>query len=367
MAAAAPMADTRGAEELAALVYTGGTTGRPKGVMLTHAQIATSSLGVIATLGDPRPHRFLHAGPLYHLAALGALYTQVALGSTHSVIGRATVEEIAERIRTDEVTATTLVPTVVQRLMEHLDETGLRLPSLRMLGYGGSSIGESTLRAARRLLPEAALSQRYGMTELGPIAAILTPEDHAEESRADLLRSAGRAALHVEIRIAGPDDATLAPGEVGEVLVRGGNVMAGYWGMPEETEHALRGGWMHTGDVGYLDADGYLFVVDRLKDMIVSGGENVYSTEVEKVVAGHPSVRACAVIGVADATWGERVHAVVVLADGAMLEPAELREYVAGRIARYKAPRSMSVLAELPVSAVGKVLKRDLRRDVEAT
>lgn len=361
-----PMEDTRGSTALAALVYTGGTTGSPKGVMLSHRQIAISSLGVIASLGDTSAHRFLHAGPLYHLAALGALYTQVALGSTHLVIGRYTVADLVDHIRAHEVTATTLVPTVVQRLLEYLDDSGLRLPSLRALGYGGAPIGEQTLRAAQQLLPEAGLSQRYGMSELGPIASILRPEDHRPGAPGHRLRSAGRPALHAEIRIADPADASLPAGEVGEILVRGGHVMMGYWGKPEQTAQAVRGGWMHTGDVGYLDADGYLYVVDRLKDMIVSGGENVYSTEVEQVVGLHPAVRECAVIGVADHDWGERVHAVVVLEEGATLDLIELREFCCAQVARYKAPRSMSVVPALPVSAVGKVLKRELRRVAEA-
>lgn len=365
---ATPVEDRRGpADTLAVLAYTGGTTGASKGVMLTHGQIATSSLGAIGSNArDAHAQTFLHAGPLYHLAALGALYTQVALGSTHVVIGRYSVGELVASIQEHEVTATTLVPTVVQRLLDHIEATGQAVPSLTALGYGAAPIGEHVLRQAERLLPGVGLSQRYGMTELGPIATILGPEDHRDPVHPERLRSAGRAVLHTEVRIADDSDIQLPTGAVGEILVRGGNVMSGYWHLPVETAEALRGGWMHTGDMGYVDEAGYLYVVDRLKDMIVSGGENVYSTEVEKVLALHPAVRECAVIGVPDHEWGERVHAVVVLHDGKVLSLEEARQFCCDRIARYKAPRSLSVVLALPVSAVGKILKRELRRDFEA-
>ncbi|MEU9888905.1 long-chain-fatty-acid--CoA ligase [Sphaerisporangium sp. NPDC051011] len=362
-----PVEDRRGpADRLAALVYTGGTTGAPKGVMLTHGQIATSSLGTIATLGaDAGPHRFLHAGPLYHMAALGALYTQVAVGSTHVVIGRYTSAELVDVLREFEISSTTLVPTVVRRVLDHLESTGRRLPSLRSLAYGGGPISEAVLAQAARVLPAVALSQRYGMTELGPIATILGPADHRDPSHPERLRSAGKAAMHAEVRVVDPDDEELPTGAVGEIVVRGANMMTGYWRRPEETAAALRNGWMHTGDVGYLDGAGYLYVVDRLKDMIVSGGENVYSTEVEKVLATHPAVHECAVVGVPDSEWGERVHAVLVLNDGAGVTLDELREHCSAQIARYKAPRSFEVVRSLPVSPIGKILKRQLRRDAE--
>ncbi|GAA2554314.1 AMP-binding enzyme [Pseudonocardia hydrocarbonoxydans] len=196
------------------------------------------------------------------------------------------------------------------------------------------------------------------MTELSPVATVLTPDDHADPV---LRRSAGRAVTCAEVRIVDPDDREVPHGTVGEIVVRGGHVMLGYWGRPEETATALRGGWMHTGDAGRMDERGYVFVVDRIKDMIVTGGENVYSAEVENVLAAHPAVAACAVIGVPDDEWGERVHAVVVLAPDATVTPEELREHCAGLVAGYKAPRSVEFLDALPVSPAGKVLKRELR------
>ncbi|EWM17380.1 long-chain fatty-acid-CoA ligase [Kutzneria sp. 744] len=196
------------------------------------------------------------------------------------------------------------------------------------------------------------------MTELAPVATLLSPEAHHDAS---LRRSAGRAAPHVEVMVVDDQDREVPRGAVGEIVVRGDNVMLGYWNQPEETKKALRGGWMHTGDGGYMDDDGYVYIVDRLKDMIVSGGENVYSAEVENALAKHPAVAACAVIGVPDEEWGERVHAVVVLADGHEPADDELREHCKQHIAGYKAPRSVEFVEELPVSGAGKILKRVLR------
>jgi acyl-CoA synthetase (AMP-forming)/AMP-acid ligase II len=207
-------------------------------------------------------------------------------------------------------------------------------------------------------LPGVRFTQAYGMTELAPMATFLRPAEHADPV---LRRSAGRAGPNVEVRIVDLDDHEVAPGVVGEVVVRGGNVMLGYWNRPAETAEALRGGWMHTGDGGYMDERGYLFLVDRLKDMIVSGGENVYSAEVENALATHPAVAQCAVIGVPDPELGERVHAVVVLRPGAAATPEELRAHCKTLIAGYKTPRTSEFVEALPLSGAGKILKRELR------
>jgi acyl-CoA synthetase (AMP-forming)/AMP-acid ligase II len=207
-------------------------------------------------------------------------------------------------------------------------------------------------------LPDVQFTQAYGMTELAPLATFLRPEEHTD---AVLRRSAGRGGPNVEIRIVDADDSAVAPGVVGEVVVRGGNVMLGYWNRPEETAEALRGGWMHTGDGGYMDERGYLFLVDRIKDMIVSGAENVYSAEVENALATHPAVAQCAVIGVPDPDLGERVHAVVVLVPGAVVTSEELRAHCKTLIAGYKAPRTSEFVEAMPLSGAGKILKRELR------
>ncbi|MEO6955965.1 MAG: long-chain-fatty-acid--CoA ligase [Antricoccus sp.] len=358
-----PIGDCRlGGGSLAGILYTGGTTGTPKGVMISPEQLLVSALGTLVTVGGPNaPERFLHVSPLYHLAALASMLQQLQLGSTHVVLGDFDVPTLVETIQQHRITATTLVPTMIARLVAYVESTGANISSLARLGYGASPISQTALRDVQRVLPGIELCQRYGMTELGPVATVLTPEDHRDEAHPERLKSAGRAAAHAEVRVIAADDEELPVGEIGEVVVRGGNLMLGYWNKPEETAQALRGGWMHTGDVGYFDRSGYLYVIDRLKDMIVSGGENVYSAEVEKVLALHPAVATCAVIGVPDDDWGERVHAVVVLRAGAQVTAAQLREHCSTHIARYKAPRTVLFVEELPLSPVGKILKRELR------
>lgn len=358
-----PMEDSRPeSNTLAGILYTGGTTGRPKGVMLTHGQIAASCLGALASSGSSNlPQRILHVGPLYHLAALGAFYQHVMIGSTHVVTDDLSIEGIASAISAHRVSTTSLVPTMIQRLVQYVAESSCDLSSLVSLSYGAAPISAPVLQSVMEILPDLQLSQRYGMTELAPIATILRAEDHLDSSHPERRRSVGRAGIHTEIRVIDADNNELAPGEIGEVIVRGDNVMLGYWNRPLETKAVLRDGWMHTGDAGHLDVDGYLYLVDRLKDMIVTGGENVYSAEVEMVLATHEAVAACAVIGLPDADWGERVHAVIVVHAGKSVTTAELREFCASSIARYKAPRSIEFVDQLPLSAVGKVLKRALR------
>ena len=249
---------------------------------------------------------------------------------------------------------------MIQVLVDHPDLAQYDLSSFRNLAYGGSAIAEAVLERTKKNLPNVRLMQAYGMTELSPVTTLLRFADH-EGAR---IRSAGRAAPHSEVRILDADDNEVPRGTVGEICSYGGHVMLGYWNKPEETAAAIRDGWMHSGDGGYMDDDGFVFVVDRIKDMIVTGGENVYSAEVEQAVALHPAVAACAVIGIPDPEWGEAVHAVVVLAPGATVTPEELREHCKAHIAGYKAPRSAEFVDALPVNGAGKVLKRDLRRSL---
>jgi long-chain acyl-CoA synthetase len=230
-----------------------------------------------------------------------------------------------------------------------------------LITYGASPMPETLLREAMAKFPKVHFSQVYGMTELSPAATMLRPEDH-RQGPTHRLRSAGKPVTGVELRVVDSDDHTRPTGEVGEIVVRGPNVMKGYWRQPEQTKQALRNGWMHTGDAGYLDADGYLYVVDRTKDMIVSGGENVYSAEVENAVGQHPAVKQCAVIGVPSDRWGEAVHAVVVLREGQSVDPEEIIGHCRTLIAGYKCPRTVEIRREeLPLSAVGKVDKVALR------
>jgi acyl-CoA synthetase (AMP-forming)/AMP-acid ligase II len=361
IAVARPCADARrGGDAIAGIFYTGGTTGFPKGVMIRHANLVTSALGSQATCSFVVPGgRLLHAAPMFHLADLAAWAAQSMVGGTHVIIPTFDPVAVMSAIEEHRVTNGLLVPTMIQLLVDHPDIAAHDLSSMRVVVYGASPISEALLDRAMKVFPQADFVQAYGMTELAPVATMLTPADHREGTR---LRSAGRAAAHAEVRIVDEDDVEVPRGTVGEIVVRGGHVMLGYWNKPDETAEALRDGWMHTGDGAYMDDDGYVYVVDRIKDMIICGGENVYSVEVENAVAQHPAVAACAVIGVPDAQWGERVHAVIVCAPGATVTAEEIREHCKARIAGYKAPRSIDVVDALPVSGAGKVLKRELRK-----
>jgi acyl-CoA synthetase (AMP-forming)/AMP-acid ligase II len=355
-----PIEDTRtGGQELLGVFYTGGTTGRPKGVMLSHNNVLVSSLGSLSSGQFVSPGgRLLHAAPMFHIAGIAAWTSGCLVGSTHVIVPMFTPAGVMAAIAEHEVTEALLVPTMIQMLVDDPGVADGDLSSLQHLVYGASPISEALLDRARKVFPAAGFAQAYGMTELSPVITLLLAADHDDPV---LRRSAGRAAPHVEVRIVDRDDNEVPRGEVGEVVARGDNVMLGYWNRPEDTAAALRDGWMHTGDGGRMDDNGYVFIVDRLKDMIISGGENVYSAEVENAVASHPAVAACAVIGVPDPDWGERVHAVVVLQHGHHVTEAQIRQHCKSLIAGYKSPRSVEFLDAMPMSGAGKILKRELR------
>ncbi len=364
VAAADPVDDAyRGNDELAGLFYTGGTTGFPKGVMLSYTNLLTSAMGSMTTGGLHTPGgRVLHAAPMFHLADYASWNAASIAGNTHVIIPvfepRATLAAVEQHRVTDSL----LVPTMIQLLVDHPAITEFDTSSLRRIIYGGSPISPAVLSRAMRAFPEAEFAQAYGMTEVAPVATLLLATDHVLDGPgAERLASAGRAAPHAEVRIVDPDGNEVPRGTVGEILVRGAHVTSGYWNKPAETAAAVIDGWMHTGDGGRMDDEGYVYVVDRIKDMIVTGGENVYSIEVENALAKHPAVAAVAVIGLPDEQWGERVHAVVVPQAGASVTPEELREHAKTLIAGYKAPRSVDFVESLPMSGAGKVLKRELR------
>ncbi|GGG19650.1 putative long-chain-fatty-acid CoA ligase [Rhodococcoides trifolii] len=347
-------------DDLYGVFYTGGTTGQPKGVMLSHRACLTSAMGSMVTtdmLG--RGGVLLHAAPMFHLADIAAWNVGNLTGATHVMVPSFTPAGVIDAIAAHRVTDALLVPTMIQMLVDSPQAGGADLSSMQHIMYGASPISETVLAKARATFTGARFTQAYGMTELAPVATLLTADDHSDPS---LARSCGRPAVHSELRIVDLDDVELPAGDVGEIVVRGDHVMTGYWNRTAETEAALRGGWMHTGDAGYLDHRGYVFLVDRIKDMIITGGENVYSIEVENAVAKHPSVAQVAVVGVPDDRWGERVHATIVPTSGADLELDELREFCRDLIANYKVPRSIHLVDSLPMSGAGKILKRDIRK-----
>ncbi len=356
-----PVDDTyTGGDNLLGVFYTGGTTGHPKGVMLSHNNIVTSALGAQAMVRLVTPGgNLLHAAPMFHLADFTAWAIGNVVGVTHVIVPMFTSAGVLKAIEEHRIDATLLVPTMIQMLVDDPALADHDLSSIESVIYGASPIADAVLNRAKAALPAARFTQAYGMTELSAVATVLTPEDH---DRPELRRSAGRAGAHVQVRIVDQDNNEVAPGEVGEVVVKGDNVMLGYWNRPEDTQATIVDGWMHTGDGGRMDEGGYLFIVDRIKDMIITGGENVYSAEVENALAKHPAVASCAVIGVPDPQWGERVHAVVVLLPGQSATENELREHCKTLIANYKMPRSTEFVDALPLSGAGKILKRELRK-----
>ncbi|MGV3768964.1 MAG: class I adenylate-forming enzyme family protein [Sphingobium phenoxybenzoativorans] len=358
----------RGGDDLACLFYTGGTTGAPKGVMLSHANILANSANFISHIGMDERTVHLHCGPLFHVAAGVRLFSVTQAAGTHVVLPRFVAGEVLSVIARHRVTLATFVPTMLRALLDEPEIASAHLSSLRYITYGAAAMPEALLRQVMTRLPDVRFVQSYGMTETSPIATMLGWREHMPEMAAKgLLRSAGRPALLADIAVVDPSGVPVPAGERGEIVVRGPMVMLGYWRQADATAEALRGGWMHTGDIGYLDGDGYLYVVDRLKDVIISGGENVYSQEVENAIAAHPSVQQCAVFGRPDARWGEAVHAVVVPVSGVSIEPQQVIDHCKSMIAGFKCPRSVEVrLTPLPLSGANKILKNELRADLLA-
>ncbi|CAG4886850.1 long-chain-fatty-acid--CoA ligase [Paraburkholderia saeva] len=357
----------RQGDDLAGIFYTGGTTGFPKGVMLSHTNLGVAMLATLA-VGHVVPGTvFLHAMPMFHLAGFAAINALLACGGVHVVTPAFTPQTTMEAISKHGVNRVMLAPTMLQMMLDWIDNhpdqsTSLNKSSLTRIMYGASPISQSLLRRAQKMFPKAEFVQGYGMTELSPVCASLGAEYHTDEAYASgKMRAAGRPLMCVEVRIVDSEDREVPRGTTGEIIVRGPNVMLGYWNLPEATAETLRNGWMHTGDGGYMDDDGLLYVVDRLKDMIVSGGENIYSAEVENAISSHPAVAQCAVIGIPNDRWGESVHAVIVAKPGEAATAEDIQAHCRERIAGYKCPRSVEFRESLPISPVGKIQKNTLR------
>ncbi|MGB0729031.1 MAG: AMP-binding protein [Ilumatobacteraceae bacterium] len=353
---------------LAAIFYTGGTTGLPKGAMLTHRNLTANAMHGVGVMGLTHRDTYLHAGPQFHLADGSMTYAVSWVGGAHVFIPAfeptATVSALAD----EHCTISLLVPTMLGMVLASGALDGADLTALRALMYGASPMpGEVQRRVAEGFGCE--LYQLYGMTEASPIATSMDGEDHrrgmaGEEPYASRLRSAGAPVPGVRCEVRREDGSLADVGEPGEIYIQGPNIMAGYWNRPEETAHALVDGWYRSGDVAWQDADGYLYVVDRAKDMIISGGENIYTSEVENAVYLHQGVAEAAVFGIPHDKFGETVHAEVVPKPGATITEEELIEHCRAHIAGYKLPRSVTFRAAddpLPKSGAGKILKRDLR------
>lgn len=361
LASARPSPDRgRHGDDVAFIIYTGGTTGRAKGVMLSHANLMANVENCTRILPLDGDTVHLHCGAMFHLSALWRVFAVMVLGGRHVVLPRFEVEAVLTAIGEHRISAAAFVPTMMAALLDSPSFTQDKLTSLRVITYGASPVSDALLERLMKVLPGCGLFQGYGLTETSPAVTFSTPADHTPGN--PRMRSCGRPVPGVEVRIAGAGDEALPAGVVGEIQLRGKTVMLGYWKQEALTRQTLRGGWMRTADAGRMDEDGYLYIVDRLKDMIVSGGENVYSSEVENVIASHPAVAACAVFGIPDERWGEAVHAVVVPVAGSNLRAEEVQAHCRQRIAGYKCPKSVELRTEpLPLSAVNKVLKAPLR------
>ena len=347
-------------DDLVVLMYTGGTTGLPKGVVLDQRSEMLNLYHAGMVLGLPEHRVYLHQTPMFHAASMTGVLGIPATGATSVFIPLFDPGGVLDLVEQRAVSQTVMVPIMVRYVLDHPEYRPERLASLEVLTYGAAPMPESLLTRVMDELPWVQLSQGYGMTESSAVLTILTAEDH--RGGGERLRSAGRAVLGVELSVQDPDGTVVAVGDVGEVCARGGNLMRGYWNDPEATDEAFRDGWYHTGDEGRLDDGGYLYLVDRVKDMIVSGGENVYSIEVENALVSHPDVEDVAVIGIPDETWGEAVHAIVVVKAGVTIDASGLSDWARERIAGYKVPKSIELRTEpLPLSGALKPLKRVLR------
>lgn len=348
---------------IALLMYTSGTTGAQKGVMYSHASLMQRCESRKTAYDDPAVEKkMLLAVPIFHITGMQLVVKAAASASTLVIMPQFEVEKFLRIIEQESVAAAFVVPTMIEQIVEHPDLEKYNLESLRILVYGGAPSSPDLIRRAMRKLP-CAFIQGYGLTEAS--VTWLQPSEHQldlEPGEHDLLQSVGRAVEGVEIAIVDENDKHLGPGQTGEILVRGMGVMQGYWQRDEESARSFRSGWFRTGDMGFLDEEGYLFVTGRKKDLIIRGGENIAPLEVENVLASHPAIAEAAVFGLPDKKWGEIVATAIVLRPSQEVKPEELIEFCRQRIASYKKPERILFLKSLPRNAAGKVVKAELRK-----
>ena len=344
-------------------MYTSGTTGLPKGVMLTHGCV-TANLVQMLIISEVEAVRMQVVAPFYHAGATMSSLVAVMGGGSLYVHEDFVPDEVVRVLDEEDIGITFLVPAMIQALLIFVPNVRDRkYERLQMISYGASPISEETLRQAMDVFG-CKFSQGFGQTESSAMLTYLSSDDHLRALSGDkpeLLRSAGRAGPGTDVKIVDDDGNELPRGEVGEIIGRGPQLMRGYWKLPDATASTLKDGWLHTGDAGHLDDEGYVFISDRIKDMIVSGGENVYPAEIEQVLFTHPDVADVAVIGIPDDTWGEIVHAVVQLRPGAETTAANIIDFCRDKLAGYKRPRSVEFIDAIPRNASMKVLKKDLR------
>jgi len=354
----------RGYEDIAGILYTSGTTGRPKGAVLSHRNLIANSMGSSLNFGFNEDTIYLHAAPLFHSSGASRVYSMIAAGTTNIILPAFDIPTLLSTIEQHRVTSLLLVPTMINRLVQHEDLHKYDLSSLINIGYGASPMPLTVLKKALKALPNVAFCQAYGMTELSPAATFLESRYHVLDGPdSGRLGSCGQAVFNADIRIVDNQGQPLPDGEVGEIAVKGPMVMQGYWNNPQATADAIRDGWMHTGDAAYRDASGFFYMVDRIKDLVISGGENISSVEVENCIYQLEAVNECAVFGVPHKDWIETVHAEVVAKPGCSITEAEVIAHCKSQMPTFKCPRSVVIREQaLPVSGAGKIMKNELRK-----
>jgi len=350
-----------GEDDLAILMYTGGTTGLPKGVMLSHRNILSAMYGLIISYSFTRHDTECFILPLFHISIWPVLCV-LMVGGTVVVLRRPDLLKLLEAVESEKCTHIVLVPTLLVWILDIPNLETFDLSSLRLITYAGSPMPAEVLRRCVEKFGHI-FSQGYGLTEAAPLVTAMFPEDHYFEGpKTALLKSVGKEGPTVEVRVFDENDSPVQAGEAGEIVVRGKNTMKGYWKNKELTARTLRGGWLHTGDVGTMDEEGYIYLLDRKADMIVTGGENVYPKETEDVLYENPAVQECAVVSAPDPKWGERVQAVVVLKENHAITEADLIAHCKQRLAGYKCPKKIEFWQELPKTPIGKIIRKEVKR-----
>ena len=357
-------------DDLTVIMFTAGTTGSPKGVMLTHDSFSSYILSNVAPADPEVEERNILTVPMYHIAGVQAVMAGVYGGRTLIIQRQFEPEGWMSLVESERASRAMMVPTMLKMLMDHANFHDHDLSSLEVITYGAAPMPLEVIRRAIDEFPGAHFVNAFGQTETASTITALSPEDHVLEGtprdverKLQRLSSIGKPLEDVEVRVMDEDGAPVAQGEVGEIVARGERLMKGYWHQDEATAETIRNGWLHTGDLGYFDEDGYIFLAGRARDFIKRGGEMISPEEVERVLHSHPCVEEAAIIGVPDVDWGERVRAIVVLKDGMEVDPDDVIEYCRQHLASFKKPESVVFAAALPRNAMGKVLKQELREE----
>lgn len=353
-------------DDVLSIFFTGGTTGRPKGAMRTHRHLMPAAVASVIELRVDYDERVLISFPMYHISCEDNIIRHSFMPNTIHIKreGGFNPEQILDYLSKERISRSQFVPTMIHSLLQVPDIHKYDLRTLRLILYAGSSMPVELLKKVLAVFPRG-FAQMYGQTESGPIITVLKPEDHVlDDSEKSLARlaSCGKPAVNYEVRIVDENDHDVPIGEIGEIIVRSEAMMIGYWQMPEETARKLKNGWLHTGDLGKLDENGYVYVVERKDDMIISGGVNIYPREIEEILYRHPAVLEASVIGLPDEHWGEVVKAVIVPKKGAHVTEAEIIEFCGKNLAGFKKPKTVDFWNELPKSPQGKILKKEIRK-----